>query len=235
LVEVFRAPLELVEANIYADGGTLMVVFKDAKARILELCVDREEPIVPPNRLYDRLFVGAASPRKPNAILTASGGKTEKMVLSLLKGWVKEHLPDKTLNELRSRASVVGLSESEVKHLRVIQVMDALAKRNSTARLQFRLVADEKDANAETLTRRGGTWQVRVRRDVLLDETSVSSASVLKLGPGRCISLKFTEAGARKFTEITGSNIGSQLAIVFDGKLMAEPTITAAITAGSSP
>lgn len=104
---------------------------------------------------------------------------------------------------------------------------------NSSARLQFRLVADQKDTNAEILKRKDGKGEVWVSREVLLDETSVSSSSVLELESGWSVSAKFTEDGAKKLAEVTAANVGKQLAIVFDGKLLCEPSIVAAITGGS--
>ena len=48
------------------------------------------------------------------------------------------------------------------------------------------------------------------------------------------ISLEFNSAGAERFGEVTGKNLGRQLAIVLDGKLYCAPVIQSAITGGSA-
>lgn len=106
-------------------------------------------------------------------------------------------------------------------------------KRNRTARLQFRLDRNDKGDDTELLNRGVGSDPLRVSRDVLLDETAVGSAWVLELGSARCISLRFTDAGGKKFAQLTGAHLGRHLAIVFDGKLISESIITAATTDGS--
>lgn len=127
-VESFRAPLELVEAAGLADGGSLGYVFKDSQSHNLEFVLNRADAADYPKGTHDRLYVG--SMYKDDASLSASGGKAEKLVLSLLQQWVKEHVPEKTANELRSRKPGLGLSETELRQMHVIDVMDTLAKRN---------------------------------------------------------------------------------------------------------
>jgi preprotein translocase subunit SecD len=48
------------------------------------------------------------------------------------------------------------------------------------------------------------------------------------------VEMKFTPAGADKFTQITSQNVGRRLAIILDGKIMTAPTIKSAITGGSA-
>ena len=102
---------------------------------------------------------------------------------------------------------------------------------SSAPRLQFRLVADAGDtAPADMLADPGNKQPLRVRKEVLLDESAVARASVI-VSPERGVSVEvdFTEAGAKRFTEITGANIGRRLAAIFDGKVLSAPTIMSVI------
>lgn len=48
------------------------------------------------------------------------------------------------------------------------------------------------------------------------------------------VSLKFSNEGAKIFSKVTGENIGKQLPIVFDGKVVSSPRVNEAITAGEA-
>ena len=104
--------------------------------------------------------------------------------------------------------------------------------------LQFRLVADDTASNigTETMTIRhsGGLIQpYRVLPEVLLDDSVVALAGIDFDSPGnRLIQIRFTEEGAKRFGEITATNINRQLAIVFHGRLISAPRIEQAITGG---
>jgi hypothetical protein len=77
--------------------------------------------------------------------------------------------------------------------------------------------------------------KLQVLREVLLDESALSSA---KLDPtasnadNPTVELAFTEAGAKLFGKITSDHVHQQLAIVLDGRLLMAPTIHSAITCG---
>lgn len=48
------------------------------------------------------------------------------------------------------------------------------------------------------------------------------------------VSITFDDEGARRFSEITAENIGRQLAIILDGKVISAPTIQERITGGKA-
>ncbi len=103
--------------------------------------------------------------------------------------------------------------------------------KSQKSRLQFRLVADANDtAPAEMLDDPGSKQPLRICKEVLLDETAVANAS-MTISPDNkaSVTVDFNEAGARRFAEITGANIGKRLAVVFDGKLLSAPTIRTVI------
>jgi hypothetical protein len=101
-------------------------------------------------------------------------------------------------------------------------------------RLQFRLVAAANDtAPADTLADPGSKEPLRVRKEILLDESAVDHASVA-VSPEHgvlviSVEVDFNEAGAKRFAEITGANIGKRLVVVFDGKLLSATTIRSVI------
>jgi len=105
---------------------------------------------------------------------------------------------------------------------------------SDTPRLQFHLVAEAADAApADTLADPGSKETLRVRKEVLLDESAVARASVT-ISPVRgvpivSVTVDFNEAGAKRFAQITAANMGKRLAIVFDGKLLSAPTIRSVI------
>ena len=74
-----------------------------------------------------------------------------------------------------------------------------------------------------------------VARQAVLTGRAIEQAYVSKNQYGALsIALKFTTAGAQQFAKITGENIGSQLAIILDGKLYCAPTIQGAIAGGQA-
>jgi beta-lactamase regulating signal transducer with metallopeptidase domain len=103
----------------------------------------------------------------------------------------------------------------------------ASAAKAPAQRLQFRIVAEPSDAEADTDTVIGADKQpVRVRKTVLLDERDLARAYPTKTADGEAaVGIEFTADGANKFEKVTSASIGRRLAIIFDGKLISAPMI----------
>jgi hypothetical protein len=114
--------------------------------------------------------------------------------------------------------------------------------------IQFRLVVDSPTADSEPMTivqPNNPSRQpevLNVQKDVLLDRSDLESAKFGAQisgvpdnfpGPMR-ISIKFTDAGAKRLAEVTRQSIGKRLAIVIDGKLVSAPLIITSITGGAA-
>jgi hypothetical protein len=110
------------------------------------------------------------------------------------------------------------------------------AAKNAADRFELRWVAREDETNlpAEWLpdaNDRNGEGKLRVLREVLLDGDSVESAGFAKFEPDRSeITVLLSDAGGRRFAELTGSNVGRRLAIVWNGRVVSAPVIRDAIT-----
>ncbi len=107
---------------------------------------------------------------------------------------------------------------------------------SSSAELEFRLVAAEGNTNtpADELADpndRTGQTKLRILKEVLLDSSAVASAS-LESGQSedKTISVILKSDAARKFSDITATNIGRQLAIVWRGRVLKAPVIRSKIT-----
>lgn len=84
---------------------------------------------------------------------------------------------------------------------------------------------------------------------VVLDGSDIESAQAREAGNGKSgsekkdnksgeeeylLELKFTENGAKIFSEVTQANIGKSISIVFDGETISSPVVQVAITGGKA-
>ena len=106
----------------------------------------------------------------------------------------------------------------------------------------MRLVAagPSDDAEAMNLVFGGTVGQTHqetlyVRKTVLLDQTAVKSAKIVRDNMGKPqINIRFTDAGRKRFAEVTRESIHKRLAIVIEGRPYSAPVIQSEITGGEA-
>ena len=216
----FYAEAQLVSKGEYALCSSY-ISNPQASFQTIRTGWDMEKKLDPTGNAANR-FVG--NTRQLIEILIGAGRKTEA-----------EKIRDAAvvlLDDARLKSAVSDAEEKVRQTLRQSETSKPLSAQPQTApRLQFRLVADANDiAPADTLADPGSKQPLRVRKEVLLDESGVARASVV-VSPERGVSVEvdFNEAGAKRFAEITAANIGKRLAAIFDGKVLSAPTIMSVI------
>jgi serine/threonine protein kinase len=106
--------------------------------------------------------------------------------------------------------------------------------------LQFRWVARENETNlhSEWLpdpNDRTGQRKLCVLKEVVMDGSAVARVYTGTGYNGEpLIVLNWTEAGRRRFAELTGANIGRQLAVVFEERVLNAPVIRSAIDSATA-
>ncbi len=112
-----------------------------------------------------------------------------------------------------------------------------------TARMTFRLVDEETDANAPGATPPPGVdflveqdtgRRIAVRRHVDVDGADLTNAT-----PGQnsqtgqwTVNFTFDSVGTRRFADVSSANVGHRFAIVLDQEVISAPVIRDAITGG---
>ena len=102
--------------------------------------------------------------------------------------------------------------------------------------LQFRWVAREGDTNspADLLPCQGGPGReqkLRVLREVVLSGDDVESAGFTRYGADQKeLAVVLTLEASGKFAEATAKNVGRQLAVVWNGRVITAPIVQTAIT-----
>ena len=97
---------------------------------------------------------------------------------------------------------------------------------------QMRLVLDAPSGDSEVMMlvikikNSPHTNALNVQKTVLLDQTALKSATAATDALGQpVIEITFTDAGAKRFAEVTRQNIHKRLAIIIDGQLCEAPMI----------
>jgi preprotein translocase subunit SecD len=110
-----------------------------------------------------------------------------------------------------------------------------------TATFQMRLALDAPSSDSTEMSVIQKTESptpkevVYVQNAVLLDQTALKSAKVIKDSLGNPqIAVTFTESGRKRFAEVTRQSIGRRLAIVIDGQLYSVPKIMMEIPSGKA-
>ncbi|ODT99561.1 MAG: hypothetical protein ABS81_25495 [Pseudonocardia sp. SCN 72-86] len=100
------------------------------------------------------------------------------------------------------------------------------------ARIEFRTVLATGDVGQGGLRLRGEDGVSYLLGPAEIDGTQVASAEVENESGSWVVQVAFTPAGATAFADLSGRNVGKQLAIVVDGALVSAPTVQFAITDG---
>ena len=101
--------------------------------------------------------------------------------------------------------------------------------------VQFRLVDDANQDGLEAMIVQDTGKELFLRQQVLLNLDDVSHAHVNLFRNTYQIRLLFTRTGKWKFSEITGSNVGKRLGVLFDGNLLSALRINQQIDSGWIP
>jgi RNA polymerase sigma factor (sigma-70 family) len=115
------------------------------------------------------------------------------------------------------------------------------APASSSSPFQVRLVVDDQDENAETITNRVKSGApdalpetLHVQKTALIDSTAIQSANVTtdsSTGSAQ-IDIILTEQGKELFAQATKENLNKRLAIMMDGQSYMAPRVSSEITGG---
>ncbi|WID96423.1 protein translocase subunit SecD [Bosea vestrisii] len=105
-----------------------------------------------------------------------------------------------------------------------------------TAKLQFRLVADQNASDVEMLPSQDqGGQPIPISRQVIVEGADLVDAQAAfdQRTSQPIVNFRFNIRGAQRFGQATTENLGRQLAIVLDNKVISAPVIQSPITGGS--
>jgi preprotein translocase subunit SecD len=97
-------------------------------------------------------------------------------------------------------------------------------------RMEIRAGYPEPGAGLTAFVVAGSRQKIFLRDEVLLTESAVKGTRVLLTGGTPQIELTLTEEGARRFAEITAANVGRNLAILVDGRVVCAPVVRTPIS-----
>ncbi len=170
----------------------------------------------------------------------------------------KEDAADRALEVIRNRIDAFGVREPSIQKQgedEIVVQLPGVTDRDraidligKTALLEFKIVSTDADKlklaldgkipdGYELKYTQEDNEAVLLEKQAVLIGDALSNASV-HFDQGQfnepVVSLQFNSAGAKKFAEITSSNIGKRLAIVLDGKVQSAPRIKEAIPSGEA-
>lgn len=100
------------------------------------------------------------------------------------------------------------------------------------ARIEFRTVLATGDVGQAGLQLRGEDGVTYLLGPADLDSSQVASAEATNESGTWVVQVGLTPAGSAAFADLTGRNVGKQIAIVVDGAVVSAPTVQSAITGG---
>ena len=181
-----------------------------------------------------------------------------KVDTSHLSEDAKEDAADRALEVIRNRIDEFGVREPTIQKQgedEIVVQLPGITDRGraieligKTALLEFKLVSTDTEKLKQAMEGNvpEGYELKNIQEDnepVLLEKQAsligdaLSNASVRFNESGfnePAVSLQFNAEGAKKFAEITASNVGRRLAIVLDGKVQSAPRIREAIPSGEA-
>ena len=86
-------PITIVDNLHFEDGGTIGIIIRDTKLKVLTLCLDGRLPQTKESGPH-YLFIGALHPDRPEAQRVPVGGKVEKAVLKMLQDISSRRISD---------------------------------------------------------------------------------------------------------------------------------------------
>lgn len=101
------------------------------------------------------------------------------------------------------------------------------------ARVEWRFVVVSDSEGAMSVKNRAHE-SLSVSSDIAVESSDIDNASVSFGGNGWEIAIKFTEEGAKRFSALTQSSIGKQLAILVNGEVVLSPMISFPIDNGKA-
>ncbi len=122
----------------------------------------------------------------------------------------------------------------------VTDVNQAIAMIGSTPTLEFKLVKQGFEASSSALTKPDGSINPAAFEDTGLTGKYLSSAALQfsngsgALAAAPTVLVNFNAEGTKLFSDITGKNVGRELGIFLDGKLLSAPVIQVHIENGSA-
>ncbi|OQB10039.1 MAG: bifunctional preprotein translocase subunit SecD/SecF [Candidatus Omnitrophica bacterium ADurb.Bin205] len=170
----------------------------------------------------------------------------------------REGVTDLAIEKLRNRIDDLGVSEPSIQRHGIDEILvqlpgitdreRALSKLGQTGLLEFKLVSMDMEKFRAALS--GDVpkgYEIRYTKDdsepLLLESEAVLTGDALSDAMvsfsqadfgGQVVSIRFNSEGAKKFAQVTASNIGRRLAIVLDGKVQSAPNIKEAIPSGEA-
>ena len=256
LLEVDSKPI--IEQNLQNKVVNLRKYFKDNKIKYKNLSIKNNSIILklPENELekFSNFFYN-----KDNFInIFYKKYKSYEMELSNVENLtsltyskfglieIKNSSLDQSLEIVRRRIDEVGTKEPTIIKRgsdRILIELPGLDDPNriknllgKTANLSFRLVVDnDEDFGSETLFFEDNTKTLKVNKRIAVSGDRLINAkpSLNNITNETMVSFTLDRVGAKKFGRVTTKNVGKQLAIILDNKIISAPTIQEPILGGN--
>jgi SecD/SecF fusion protein len=178
-----------------------------------------------------------------------AGAARRVVQLSLTEAGANERVRravEQAMEVLRRRVDALGTTEPNIQRQGLDRILvqvpglqdpqrlkDILGQ---TAKLQFRMVADNQNGDVDMLpSQDAGGQPVPVERRVIVEgEDLIDAQPAFDSRPQQpIVNFRFNIRGAQRFGQATTENLGRPLAIVLDNKVISSPVIQSPITGGS--